>query len=139
VQPTAYFVPFTDPDGARHVGEYLFPSMAGVACGDNSGTYDNCPVTSRLAARLDAHPTPGAKPLCRCQNTWQQSQVSVTQTPDPQVWSDHIVITFGPSATVKIDVLVRRTAAGWLADDTTCTGQGTTTSIYSAAPPPCPG
>jgi hypothetical protein len=50
-----------------------------------------------------------------------------------------VVITFGPGATVKMDVLVRRTAAGWLGDDTTCTGQGTATSIYATPPPPCPG
>jgi hypothetical protein len=138
-QPTPYYVPFTDPEGARHVGEFLYPSQAGVACGANGGRYDNCPVTSRLAARLDSHPTRGAEPLCRCQNTWQQMTITVTQTPDPQVWTDHVTLVFGPGATVKIDVLVRRTAAGWLGDDTTCTGQGTPSSIYAPSPPPCPG
>jgi hypothetical protein len=139
VQPTPYFIPPSDPSGAQHVGEYLYPSSTGSACGATQHHYDNCPVTSRLATRLDGDPTPRAEPLCRCQNTWQSSSVSVTQSPDPSVWSDHVVLTFGPGATVKIDLLVRRTAAGWLADDTTCTGTGTSTSIYSATPPPCPG
>jgi hypothetical protein len=138
-QPTPYYVPFTDNDGARHVGEYLYPSQAGQACGASSSHYDNCPVTSRLATRLDGHPTPGAEPLCRCQNTWQQMNISVSPTSDSQVWTDHVTLVFGPGASVKIDVLVRRTAAGWLADDTTCTGQGSATSIYAASPPPCPG
>lgn len=139
VQPTPYYIPPSDQSGAQHAGEYLYPSAAGYACGALQHHYDNCPVTARLAQRLDSGPTPGAEPLCRCQNTWQQSSISVTQTPDPSVWTVHVVLTFGPGATVKIDLLVRRTAAGWLADDTTCTGQGSATSIYSATPPPCPG
>jgi hypothetical protein len=139
VQPTPYYVPPSDPSGAQHVGEYLYPNATGSACGATSHHYDNCPLTNRLATRLDSNPTPGAEPLCRCQNTWQSTSISVTQSPDPSVWTTHVVITFGPGATVKIDLLVRRTAAGWLADDTTCTGQGTATSIYSATPPPCPG
>ncbi len=139
VQPTPYYVPPSDQNGALHVGQYLFPSSTGVACGDVSQHYDNCPVTARLAQRLDSNPTPGAKPLCRCQNTYQSSSVTVTASPDPSVWSAHVVLTFGPGATVKMDVLVRRTAAGWLADDTTCSGTGTSTSIYSTTPPPCPG
>ncbi|HZS15368.1 MAG TPA: hypothetical protein VFC09_12290 [Candidatus Dormibacteraeota bacterium] len=139
VQPTPYYIPPSDANGAADDGSYLFPSATGHACGATQHHYDNCPVTARLAQRLDANPTPGAEPLCRCQNTWQSSSVSVTQTPDPSVWMVHVVLVFGPAATVKIDLLVRRTAAGWLADDTSCTGQGSQTSIYSAAPPPCPG
>jgi len=139
VQPTPYYIPPSDQNGAQDVGTYLFPSATGRACGSAQHHYDNCPVTSRLAQRLDGNPTPGAEPLCRCQNTWQSSSISVTQSPDPSVWTTHVVLTFGPGATVKIDLLVRRTAAGWLADDTTCTGEGTSTSIYSATPPPCPG
>jgi hypothetical protein len=139
VQPTPYYIPPGDSSGAQHVGEYLYPSAKGSACGAASHHYDDCPVTARLASRLDGNPTPQAEPLCRCQNTWQSSSVSVTQTSDPSVWTTHVVLTFGPGATVKIDLLVRRTAAGWLADDTTCTGQGSSTSIYGPAPPPCPG
>jgi hypothetical protein len=139
VQPTPYYVPPGDASGAQHVAEYLYPSGNGSACGSGGRHYDNCPVTSRLAQRLDSNPTPQAEPLCRCQNTWQSTAVSVTQSSDPSVWTAHVVITFGPGATEKIDVLVRRTAAGWLADDTTCSGTGSSTSIYSSTPPPCPG
>jgi hypothetical protein len=129
----------TDNDGALHTADFLYPSQSGAACGSRTQHYDDCPVTNRLAARLDGHPTPGGEPLCRCQNFWQGVQVTVTQTPDPTVWIDHVVITFGPSATVKIDVRVLRTAGGWVADDTSCTGQGEQTSIYAQSPPPCPG
>ena len=128
-----------DSDGAQKVGNFLYPSSGGVACGARGSRYDSCPVTSRLAARLDGNPTPHAEPLCRCQNFWQSTSVSVTQTPDPTVWIDHVVLTFGPGATVKIDVRILRTAGGWVGDDTTCTGQSTQTSIYAQNPPPCPG
>ena len=137
--PTPYVIPATDPNGAQEVGAYLYSSIAGIACGARSGHYDNCPVTDRLAQRLDSHPTTGAEPLCRCQNYWQQSTVTVTQTPDATVWIDHVVLTFGPSSTVTIDLRVLRTAGGWMGDDTTCTNHGETTSIYVPDPPPCPG
>jgi hypothetical protein len=135
----AIVVPPTDNDGALHTADYLYPSQSGAACGSRTGHYDDCPVTNRLAARLDGHPIRGGEPLCRCQNFWQGVQVQVTQTPDPTVWIDHVVITFGPGATLKIDVRVLRTAGGWVADDTSCTGQGEQTSIYVQNPPPCPG
>jgi hypothetical protein len=128
-----------DPDGAAKLGQYLYPSSTGIACGARTGHYDACPVTGRLASRLDSHPTQGAEPLCRCQNTWQQSSVSVTQTPDPTVWIDHVVLSFGPAVSVTIDVRVLRTPGGWVGDDTTCTGQSEQTSIYTQNPPPCFG
>jgi hypothetical protein len=130
-------VPATD-DSACKVGQTLYPS-SGAACGATGNHYDACPVTSRLAARLDSHPTPHAEPLCRCQNFWQQSTVSYTQTPDPTVWVIHVFLTFGPGATVKIDARVLHAASGWVGDDTTCTGHGTETSIYGLSPPPCAG
>jgi len=139
VQPTPYFVPPSDQNGAQDVATYIYPSATGVACGATGMHYDNCPVTTRLAQRLDGNPMMHAEPLCRCQNSWQSSTVSVTASPDPSFWTAHVVLTFGPGATVKLDVVVRRTAAGWLADDTTCSGTGTSTSIYGSAPPPCPG
>lgn len=136
---SAGIIPSSDNNGAVDLGYYLYPSSSGVACGGRSLHYDACPVTSRLAARLDQHPTGQAEPMCRCQNSWQKSSVSTTQTPDPTVWIDHVVITFGPAVTVTIDLRVMRTSGGWLGDDTTCTGKDETTSIYADTPPPCPG
>lgn len=137
--PTPYVIPPTDANGAQEVGAYIYSSIAGIACGARSGHYDNCPVSDRLAQRLDSHPTTGAEPLCRCQNYWQSSTVTVTQTPDATIWIDHVVLTFGPNITVTIDMRVLRTAGGWMGDDTTCTGQSAATSIYVPNPPPCPG
>jgi hypothetical protein len=131
-------VPATDTDGACKVGQTLYPSDTFPPCAAHSH-YDTCPITSRLAARLDSHPTDGAEPLCRCQNYWQKSTVSVTQTPDPTVWVVHVVLDFGLSPAVKIDVRILHSAGGWVGDDTTCTGHGTDTSIYVQNPPPCPG
>ena len=136
--PTPYYISPQDPDGARKVGDRLYPST-GVACGaQGGGHYDLCPVTSRLAARLDSHPTDGAEPLCRCQNAWQSSSITTTGTPDPNVVVVHVVLSFGPGVSEAVDVRVLRTESGWVADDTTCTGRGESTSIYSSNPPPCP-
>jgi hypothetical protein len=49
-----------------------------------------------------------------------------------------VVLDFGAGITVKLDVTVLRTAVGWYASDTSCTGQDAqATSIYAASPPPC--
>lgn len=132
-------IPSGDANGATDLGAYLYPSSTGIACGARTGHYDPCPVTSRLAQRLDSQPTPHAEPLCRCQNQWQQSSFTATQTPDATVWIVHVVLTFGPGVTVTIDLRALRTAGGWLGDDTTCSGQDESTSIYAQNPPPCPG
>jgi len=132
-------IPSSDPNGATALGQYLYPSTTGLACGARTGRYDACPVTTRLAQRLDSHPIEHAEQLCRCQNLWQSSAISVTQTPDPTIWITHVVLSFGPGVTVTVDLRALRTAGGWLADDTTCTGSGEQTSIYTQNPPPCPG
>ncbi len=132
-------IPSGDPNGAVEVGQYLYPSSTGIACGARTGHYDACPVSGRLASRLDSHPIPHAEPLCRCQNLWQKAAVSTTQTPDPAIWIDHVVLTFGPAYTITMDLRVLRTDGGWVGDDTTCTGQGESTSIYVQNPPACSG
>jgi hypothetical protein len=137
-QPTSGgIIPGGDTNGAVDLGMYLYPSNTGLACGARTAHYDACPVTSRLAARLDQHPIAHAEQLCRCQNTWHQSTVTSTQTPDPTVWIVHVVLDFGAPPTVDIDLRVLRTDNGWLADDTTCTGLGEDTSIYAQNPPSC--
>jgi hypothetical protein len=139
-QPSAtpYIVPASDANGAEDVGQYVYSSIAGVACGGRTHHYDNCPLTSRLIQRLDSNPLPGGEPLCRCQNYWQQSSLTVTETPDPMIWIDHIVLNFGSQfQPIKIDLRVLQTSSGWVGDDTTCTGQGEESSIYVDNPPLC--
>jgi hypothetical protein len=126
-----------DDNGAAVVAGILYPPNGGT-CGAN-GNYDSCPVTDGLAARLDANPLKQAEPLCRCQNTYQSRAITTEPLPagNPGAIA-HVVLDFGGETTVKLDVTVLRTADGWFASDTSCTGQDSgTTSIYASSPPPC--
>ena len=125
-----------DDNGAAVVAGILYPPAGGV-CGAN-GKYDSCPVTDGLAQRLDSNPLGGAEPLCRCQNTYQSSTITTEALPPGNPGAiAHVVLDFGGSM-VKLDVTVIRSAGGWFASDTSCTGQDSgTTSIYAAAPPAC--
>jgi hypothetical protein len=125
-----------DDNGAAVVAGILYPPSGGV-CGAN-GKYDSCPVTDGLAQRLDSGPLAGAEPLCRCQNTYQSATITTEALPPGNPGAiAHVVLDFGAS-TVKIDVTVIRSAGGWFASDTSCTGQDSgTTSIYAATPPAC--
>ena len=129
-------VPASDPDGARTVAGILFPA-SGIACGaDSPGGYSACPLTDRLAARLNSNPLRFAEPLCRCQNTYTSRTITVTPVRDGAIV--RVALGFGTS-TESIDINVLRTQAGWLADDTSCSGKGPSTSIYALSPPPCSG
>ena len=126
-----------DDNGAAAVAGILYPPSGGV-CGAN-GKYDSCPVTDGLAQRLNANPLRQAEPLCRCQNTYQSRTITTEALPagNPGAIA-HVVLDFGAGTTVKLDITVLRTAGGWFASDTSCTGQDPqATSIYAASPPPC--
>jgi hypothetical protein len=126
-----------DDNGAAVVAGILFPPSGGV-CGAN-GKYDSCPVTDGLAQQLDSNPLHQAEPLCRCQNTYQSRTITTEPLPPGNPGAiAHVVLDFGGGTTIKIDVTVLRTAGGWFASDTSCTGQDPqATSIYAASPPPC--
>jgi hypothetical protein len=126
-----------DDNGAAAVAGILYPASGGV-CGAN-GKYDSCPVTDGLAVRLDSNPLQQAEPLCRCQNTYQSRTITTEALPPGNPGAiAHVVLDFGTGTTVKLDVTVLRTAGGWFASDTSCTGQDPqVTSIYAASPPPC--
>lgn len=125
-----------DDNGAAAVAGILFPASGGV-CGAN-GKYDSCPVTDGLAQRLDSNPLARAEPLCRCQNTYQSATITTEALPQGNPGAiAHVVLDFGGS-TVKLDITVLRTAGGWFASDTSCSGQDPqVTSIYAATPPAC--
>ena len=125
-----------DDNGAAVVAGILYPESGGV-CGAN-GKYDSCPVTDGLAQRLDSNPIARAEPLCRCQNTYQSRSITTEALPPGNPGAiAHVVLNFGGS-TEMIDVTVIRSADGWFASDTSCTGQDAgTTSIYAATPPAC--
>jgi hypothetical protein len=125
-----------DDNGAAVVAGILYPA-SGAGCGTN-GKYDSCPVTDGLAALLDSNPFKQAEPLCRCQNTYQSRTIITEPLPPGNPGAiAHVVLDFG-GTTSKFDVTVIRSAGGWFASDTSCTGQDSgTTSIYAASPPPC--
>ncbi len=126
-----------DDNGAAVVAGILYPASGGV-CGAN-GTYDSCPLSDGLAQRLDSNPLAHAEPLCRCQNTYQSRTITTEALPEGNPGAiAHVVLDFGGGTTVKLDVTVLRTAGGWFASDTSCTGQDPqVTSIYAATPPAC--
>ena len=125
-----------DDNGAVVVAGILYPPTGG-SC-STSGKYDACPVTDGLAQRLDSNPLRAAEPLCRCQNTYQSATITTEALPQGNPGAiAHVVLDFGGS-TVKLDITVLRTAGGWFASDTSCTGQDPqVTSIYAATPPAC--
>lgn len=126
-----------DDKGAEVVAGILYQA-GGTVCGTN-GTYDSCPVTDGLAARLDANPLKPAEPLCRCQNTYQSRTITSDALPPGNPGAiAHVILDFGGGTSVKLDITVLRTPTGWYASDTSCTGQDPqATSIYAASPPPC--
>ena len=125
-----------DDNGAAVVAGILFPP-SGSACAVNA-KYDSCPVTDGLATRLDSNPLRRAEPLCRCQNTYTSRTIMTTALPPSEAGAiAHVVLDFGGS-TLRLDITVLRTAGGWFANDTSCTGQDPqVTSSYAASPPPC--
>jgi hypothetical protein len=140
--PTQESVPASDPDGAAKVAHLLYPDSGFVNCSSMATGYSNCPVTDRLANRLDQQPLAGsaggAEPVCRCQNSWTSVSVSTNVLPsDSTMYIAHVVLNFG-SAQERFDVSISRSAGGWFANDISCTGRDPhATSIYAASPPPC--
>jgi hypothetical protein len=131
-------VPPDDQSGDATVAADLYPSSGSASC-PNTGPvgYGACPVTSRLADRLNQHPVHRAEQLCRCQNKWQGVTIKApTVLPVIDTYTVEVDLQFGASA-IDLDVIVLRTADGWFADDIRCHGGGASTSIYAAAPPPC--
>jgi hypothetical protein len=109
-----------------------FPGDHPAGCGPIA----ECPVTDRLRARLDQlaqPPQSGPGPIiefCRCQNG--ASSMSVASDVTGAGGVAHVTLIYGPSSTIKIDlVIVQEPDARLLIDDTQCTGKGASTSIYA--------
>ena len=111
------------------VAERIFPGPHPGGCDwrDRSA----CPVTDRLAARLDqlvqppkVGPGPIA-PFCRCQNV-----PALSAEFDPEVTPTGGVAHMTLGA-LKLDLIMVRERGKLLVDDTQCTGRGSSTSIYA--------
>jgi len=131
-------VPPDDDRGDATVAGDLYPSSGFANCPSMGPVgYGACPVTQRLADRLNQHPIRGAEQLCRCNNTWQGVSINApTVLPAINSYTVEVDLQFGAS-TIKLDVIVLRTSDGWYADDIQCHGGGSGTSIHAPTPPAC--
>jgi hypothetical protein len=71
--------------------------------------------------------------VCRCQNTYSSVAVTADLVSGQPV--AHVVLGFGPQANVKMDWVFVQSSGAWLADDSCCTAQGPSTSIYDPMDP----
>jgi len=120
------------------VASRIFP--AGPARDCFAGGLDACPFTARLKTRMQAivgaTTGGGADPVCRCQNSYTSAAVTAELVSGQPV--AHVVLGFGPQSNVRMDWLFVQASGAWLADDSYCATQGTSTSIYGAMRP-CSG
>jgi hypothetical protein len=133
-------VPVDDTRGDATVAADLYPSSGAVTCpGMGSMGYGACPVTARLADRLNQHPVSGAEQLCRCTGTWQGVSITAPAVlPALDTYTVEVVLDLGSgNGKAHFDIVVLRTADGWFADDILCHGGGQSTSIYASSPPAC--
>jgi len=132
-------VPPTDTNGDDTVAADLYPSSGAANClGSGSTGYGACPVTDRLAARLNQHPFSGGEQLCRCQAPWQGVTITAPPVlPAITTYTVEVDLNFGSSIEAKFDVIVLEESDGWFADDIQCHDGGSQTSIYASSPPHC--
>jgi hypothetical protein len=131
-------VPAEDSQGDDTVAADLYPSSGFANCPSMGPTgYGACPVTPRLADRLNQHPIKGVEPLCRCQQQWQGVSISAPPAlPAVTSYTVEVDLSFG-GTTIRFDVTVLRDPDGWFADDIRCHGGDASTSIYATDPPLC--
>ncbi len=115
------------------IAALLFPA-SGTACGDSSGDYTACPVSSRMEERLaalDAVASRPYRPMCRCSRDWESVAIVAASTPD----TVDVNFTFtGGTVTMVVSMVPGAGGVGWVADDTSCGGG----DLYAQSePPPC--
>jgi hypothetical protein len=125
-------IPATDKGGPQKVVAALFPET-GVACG-HDGNFASCPLTPELRRRLQARPLQYVDQLCRCPGPYHSPTFTVTPTVDGAVVKVGLTLDRGQQS---LDVSVTHPTGVWLASDVTCTGFGTSTSLFSDAPTNC--
>jgi hypothetical protein len=132
-------VPYDDQQGDNTVAADLYPSSGFANCPSmGPAGYGACPVTQRLADRLNAHPIKGVEPLCRCQQQWQGVTINAPPVlPAITTYTVEVDLSFGGGTTIKFDLTVLRNPDGWYADDIRCHGGDSSTSIYASSPPLC--
>jgi len=127
--PEALASPATTTAEVLAVAGRIFPGPHPAGC--NWRDRSACPVTDRLAARLEQLAQPpkvGPGPIalfCRCQNV-----PAVSAQFDPEVTPTGGVahVTLGA---LRLDLIMVQEKGNLLVDDTQCTGRGPSTSIYA--------
>jgi hypothetical protein len=118
-------IPVT-PQELLAVADLIFPASSGNmygVCGAN-GELSRCPVTARLAARLqEARIT-----LCRCQNASDSRAMTAT----PAANGGTILVTLFRGS-ISFELTAVRENDRLLIDDQVCAGRGAETSIYRSA------
>jgi hypothetical protein len=122
------------PAEIERIAHQIFPGPHPVGC--NWHDRANCPVTDRLAARLDELTAPRAEgpgpspPLCRCQNGPNSISVRTEVTASGGI--AHVTLDYGAVLSSNIDLIIVVSSGRLLVDDTQCTGGGSSTSVYAA-------
>jgi hypothetical protein len=122
------------PAEIERIAHQIFPGPHPVGC--NWHDRGNCPVTDRLAVRLDELTAPRAEgpgpspPLCRCQNGPNSISVGTEVTASGGI--AHVTLDYGVGLSSNIDLIIVVSSGRLLVDDTQCTGGGSSTSVYAA-------
>jgi hypothetical protein len=100
-----------------HYPEDPTQTVCRPAAGTSYSQAAGCPVTKRLEARLQSHPTPNVEPVCRCQNTAPTDITTVSN--DGETANLQVTFRFPDKPYSEIFIVVN--AGGrWFVDDTTC-------------------
>jgi hypothetical protein len=84
--------------------------------------------------RLQARPLQYVDQLCRCTGAYHSSRFTTTPITDGAVVKVELALDRGQQ---KLDVTVTHPTGVWQASDVTCSGLGTSTSVFSDAPTNC--
>jgi hypothetical protein len=118
----------------ERIAHQIFPGPHPVGC--NWHDRATCPVTDRLAGRLDELTAPRANghgpspPLCRCQNGADSVSLRPEGTASGGV--AHVTLDYGGIVSDNLDLIIVVSSGRLLVDDTQCTGGGSSTSVYAA-------
>jgi hypothetical protein len=130
--PTPSGIPAADRSGPEKVAAMLFPD-GGSACG-HAGNYNSCPFTPELRRRLNAGPIPYVDQLCRCTGQYHAPKFTVTPVSDGAVVKVDLALDKGAQS---LDLSLTHPQGVWVVWDITCSGRGTSTSVFSDSPTQC--
>ena len=132
--PTASATPFAtptpEPVSAAQIAAVAKEFFTGDMTCHDSPIFADCPITTRLAARIvqvmkeqSSYPTGGGDVWCRCQQYFK-----VATTAEITQGGGIAHVTSGP---LRMDFIMVTQGGKLLVDDTQCTGGGASTSIYA--------